>query len=187
MNVKPDNGITELMKASSRGSIADVEALLGKGVDVNARDIFGHTALMYAVSASHAKVLLLLLDYGADLRATDTSGLTALALAQTKGHDEIVRLLKVAALLVAARDGDSASVNETLASGAQINAKLSGGGWTALMVATVNGHAEIVRTLLDKGADPHVENDNGWTALMIATRKGFAQIAELLKERGAQE
>ncbi|XP_044732958.1 ankyrin repeat domain-containing protein 40-like [Chrysoperla carnea] len=50
-----------------------------------------------------------------------------------------------------------------------INARHEINGWTALHWAAKRGHAEIVRELLMKGADPRILNDKGETPLAVAT------------------
>mmetsp|Transcript_92565 Transcript_92565/g.247555 ORF Transcript_92565/g.247555 Transcript_92565/m.247555 type:complete len:175 (-) Transcript_92565:89-613(-) len=58
---------------------------------------------------------------------------------------------------------------------------------TPLHVATAKGSAEIVRILLDSGADPnatHPEMD-GWTPLHIACKMNNYLLVELLLEGGA--
>ena len=49
------------------------------------------------------------------------------------------------------------------------------------------GHADIVRLLLDHGADVNVKNKAGSTPLAIAVEKGRKAIAELLRRHGARE
>lgn len=56
---------------------------------------------------------------------------------------------------------------------------------SALMHATVKGHADICRMLLDAGADPFLKNSDGNDALSLAIRLGWPGIAELLSIRTA--
>src|SRR5690606_26408862 len=51
----------------------------------------------------------------------------------------------------------------------------------AVQIANV----ELVRLLLEAGADPEIANADGQTPLMLAARDGVAEIAELLLEHGA--
>jgi hypothetical protein len=60
-------------------------------------------------------------------------------------------------------------------------------GRTALMGAAMNGHAEIVRILLDEGAEVNIKDKYGSTALMAAARYGHKEIVNLLKQAGAKE
>lgn len=41
-------------------------------------------------------------------------------------------------------------------------------GWTALILATYNGHLDVVKYLISHGADPYCVNNNGTTLLMYA-------------------
>ena len=52
--------------------------------------------------------------------------------------------------------------------GALVN-KCNADGQTALILAALGGHKELVRVLLGAGADPTVANPHGQTALDIAT------------------
>lgn len=58
-------------------------------------------------------------------------------------------------------------------------------GWTALMIACVEGHTEIVRALLKEGTEIDARNDNGWTALRFAVSMDEAEILRLLLDAGA--
>src|SRR5690606_39403728 len=61
----------------------------------------------------------------------------------------------------------------------------SGNGTTALHWAVYQHDVELVRTLLDAGADPSVRNLFGSTPLMEAAIVGHAEIIGLLLDAGA--
>ena len=54
-----------------------------------------------------------------------------------------------------------------------------------LIYASYGGNTEIVRLLLDNGADPNIRNDYGMTALIAASSRGHNEIVKLLLERDA--
>lgn len=56
-------------------------------------------------------------------------------------------------------------------------------GQTALMLAVSHGRQEMVRALLECGADVNVQDDEGSTALMCACEHGRAEIVKLLLEQ----
>ena len=66
-------------------------------------------------------------------------------------------------LFRAARHGDTAALSESLDAGAHINAASPIDGKTALFRAAVFGHAEVVRVLLQRGADVQRRGNDGLT------------------------
>lgn len=90
-------------------------------------------------------------------------------------------------LLAATRKSDAVKVRELLAQGANVNAK-SPYGATPLFFACDRSNVEIVKILLEKGADANVKDTfYGATPLGWALGKGNAEVVRLLIEKGANE
>ena len=105
-----------------------------------------------------------LLAAGADLRDTNRYGGTALIPAAHRGHIEAVKLLIATKI-------DKDHVNNY--------------GWTALMEAVVLGeggpaHTEVVRLLVQAGADASIADRDGVTPLEHAKKRGYAEMVRIL-------
>lgn len=87
-------------------------------------------------------------------------------------------------LVAAAARGDRARVAEQIAQGVGPNTP-DATGRPPLMAAVAAGHAEIVRTLLEAGADPSIKF-GGFTALGIAIRERRDHLVTMLLKAGAQ-
>lgn len=81
-------------------------------------------------------------------------------------------------LMIAAKKGDVAAIEDLLYSGAEINAR-DEEGWTALMYAArFQPNPDITKLLLYKGADRTIKNKYSLTALLLAS--GFSDNSEVL-------
>jgi ankyrin repeat protein len=90
-----------------------------------------------------------------------------------------------AMLCMAASSGNLDEVKRLVSEGAQIN-PLDTSGDSALLGAANSRHKDVVKFLLDRGADSNAKTKNkGWTALHYAAYKGHSDIMELLLDRGA--
>ena len=70
-------------------------------------------------------------------------------------------------LFRAARHGDRAGVERALADGASLQHTAPIDRKTALFRAAIFGHADVVRLLLERGADPSARGADGRTALEV--------------------
>ena len=60
-------------------------------------------------------------------------------------------------------------------------------GFASLFIASQNGHLDVVRLLLQKGADKDKANNNGTTPLLFASLNGHLEIVLLLLQKGADK
>jgi ankyrin repeat protein len=79
-----------LLQATEAGDIVQMQALLGKGAEVNARNAHGWTPLHVAAAGGDPAVIALLLLHGADVHAQSHIGTTALDNATTRGGRKAV-------------------------------------------------------------------------------------------------
>ncbi|MBX3637373.1 MAG: ankyrin repeat domain-containing protein [Rubrivivax sp.] len=84
-----------------------------------------------------------------------------------------------AQLFAAANAGRNDDVRRWLAAGASVDWR-NLGGWTPLMIAAAERHADTVAVLLEAGADPNLRNQLGRSALMFAAGYGQLAIVERL-------
>ena len=90
------------------------------------------------------------------------------------------------ALLHAAAFGDLASLNKLLKQGASPNARAKDRtGRTALILAAISGHVDIVEALLNNGAGVDDRDKTGHTALNWAAMRGRTQVVTTLLNKGA--
>jgi ankyrin repeat protein len=68
------------------------------------------------------------------------------------------------------------------APGIDIDAKKPDGA-TALIVAAANGKKDVVKALIDKGADVNITDNHGRTPMMIANIQGYLTTAQLFFDR----
>ncbi|HLM23714.1 MAG TPA: ankyrin repeat domain-containing protein, partial [Pyrinomonadaceae bacterium] len=171
-------GHTALMEANTAEK---VKLLVGRGAQVNTRDEQGKTALVHAVDRGDVEVVESLLQAGADASVLDQKGATALMYALqepppynpeetaklTKRRIEVARLL-----LLRGKIGDVNTQNED--------------GETLLMRAVNLAEPELVKALLDHGADVNRNDVLGNTAVILAYEKDQTAIQELLKRKAAR-
>ena len=83
----------ELLRVAESGDVDELQRLLPRVIDINARNRHGMTALMKAAFFGHEAVVRVLLERGADPNLARNDSFTALAIAAFFGHAETVKTL----------------------------------------------------------------------------------------------
>ena len=190
-----------LADAVKNGDLRGVQALLGRKVDVNARQPDGATALHWAVYRNDAELVGSLIRAGADINARNKYGVSPLALAADQGNPAVLDLLLKAGanpndpnnfvnsgetpLMHAARSAKVDAIKSLVRAGADVNAKEKWSGQTALMWAAAQGDSAMVTELLKLGADLHAKSNEGTTPFMFAVRKGDLRSVQAMLAAGA--
>ncbi|MBA1273963.1 MULTISPECIES: ankyrin repeat domain-containing protein [Stutzerimonas] len=168
--IEPRMGATALHKAAQSGNADVIELLIKHGAFVDQQSpILGNTALMDAVLHKHEEAVRELLERGARTTIRNHWQQSALELANQVGLPPIVRLIetrnqadaervRALTLIAAAKAGNVDEVRRLIQEGASVNQRSPVIGsldddYTPLGISVREGHEEVVRVLLDAGAD----------------------------------
>jgi len=171
VNIPTPEGVTALMLAVDNDHNEVAKLLLDRGANPNLWDWWGRTALYIAIDRKAAAVAP---PRGLLGGLRGGRGRGAAPAAETSGRPPVSNMEIISALLAAGVD-----VNPQLNmhrpsrggnSGRFIEEFLNTG-CTPLMRATIANDVEVVRALLDKGADPNIEG-MGLTPFLIAAGVG---------------
>jgi ankyrin repeat protein len=88
--------------------------------------------------------------------------------------DQIGKQGGFTALHYAAREGFAAVALALLDAGVNVNVPTDGDRSTPIVVATINGHYDLALSLLARGADPNLANDDGLTPLFATLNNEWA-------------
>lgn len=186
--------IDDFTKAAKFDDISEVQSLLKAGVSPNTLDPRGNPMLIVAIRDKSKKVTDLLISNPAtNVNLANKSGENALMMAAFDGDLLTVKLLVTekkaavnkpgwAPIHYASTNGHLKIVQFLMANGAMINA-LSPSETTPLMMSIGSGNEELIKYLLDNGADLSMRNHEGYTAIDIAQLFGKDDIRNGLTSR----
>jgi ankyrin repeat protein len=186
VNTASKRGRTALfLAAMSDRSAETVRLLLAKGADPKITDSFKNTVLNAAAAGNDTETIRMIIAAGVDVNAANLLGMTPL-------------------IVSAGDNGNTRAVKMLLAKGAHVNAVSPApflypglspkagnpqfGSITALGMAAPFGPPELVKALLDAGAEVNVKDIRGMTPLMLAvgTDHQDPAIIRMLLDHGAK-
>ena len=162
VSAQTDPSRDALFAAIRRGSVADTDRLLKGGASPNVVDADGTPALMAATLFGDVSLVKLLLDRGADPNRAGVGGTTALMWAVP--NIEKVRVL--------------------LEHGASVDARSETDRTAFLVAASYPRTVDVLRLLIDRGADIRAQDRGSATALGLAVRSADVDVVRFLVERG---
>eukprot|EP00752_Nemacystus_decipiens_P016350 g14622.t1 len=180
-----------LERAAVKGKRGLAQKLVGAGADVG-------DSLHAAVGGGHVDIVSDLLESGASTAAKDGSGDTPLHVAVEHGEAEMVQLLLLKGadkdsfdshgmtpLYLAAEEGHIAPALALLAAGADMSLPCGRMRTLAIHAAAAQGHVEILKAVIEHGADLEALDDEKETALHQAAWHGHTDAIDVLVEAGA--
>lgn len=174
-----EDQITDFAKAAKFNDVATVKALIAKGVSPNTTDAKGELMLNLAIKdKSDGVITYLLANKLTDVDISNKFGETPLMIASIDGNLPLVKTLVLqkkaqvdhvgwTPLHYASSRGQMEVAQFLIANGAIVDS-LSPGNTTPLMMAVQSGNENLVKLLLDKGADLQLRNTLGFTAIDIS-------------------
>ena len=153
-------GWNPLHSAARGGNVGIIETLLSSGLDINSSTNCGTTPLMVAAANGHERAVNLLLSKGADPHLKDFMEGNLLHAAADGGNTSIVKTMLYCDIDIDSKDKHSV---------------------TPLLFAVMKDHVEVVKYLLQQGADTSLTY--GFTkrnALHIASQNGSVATIEML-------
>jgi ankyrin repeat protein len=177
--------LSPLLYAARDGRIESARMLVAAGAQVNQTDANGITPLLMAITNNHMEVARFLIEQGAAINVMDWYGRTPLGAAvETRNMDvdngtfengvDRAPVLELIEVLLARGADPNTRMKETPPIRRQM-LRITGSlswvdftGQTPFLTASLAGDLEVMRLLLDWGADPYIPTFGGTTALMAA-------------------
>uniref|UniRef100_A0A1A8VCX1 Uncharacterized protein n=1 Tax=Nothobranchius furzeri TaxID=105023 RepID=A0A1A8VCX1_NOTFU len=194
------DGHSALSAAFLEGHADVAELLMKRGADTDVRDAEGRPLLYLLVLNNCLDMAALLIEKGGvPLESRDSEGRTALHVASWQGNVEIVGLLLNHGANPNTQDAEGrppihsvawtghVTMGHRLLEASAVNIDLAcHQGATALSIASQEGHSNIVRMLLEKGANPNHIDKYGRSPVKVAGKHGLFNIVRLLESFGAK-
>jgi ankyrin repeat protein len=187
---------TALHKACFNGHTAVVAYLLDHGADIHHTNNMGQTSILLAARRGFAELVQFLIDKGADLHRPSTNNWTPLHLSydfaevtrvlMENGADANRVMRHYTPLYLAANENYVETVKVLLSFNPDLEIEYDGEddqmGYTALTIATVNDHTDVIRLLLEAGANVNHRSKRKYFPLEWAVSGNKEDIVRILME-----
>ncbi|OIT18679.1 PREDICTED: uncharacterized protein LOC109222443 [Nicotiana attenuata] len=147
--------------------------------------------LKYAAKNGNSYCISALIEAGADVNRRDSDGISAMSLAVKSGNLDSIQVLiesgytienSVDRFLHDAASTDRVDLMEILCLGyADIDLNsIDSQGRSAIHIAAIHGHVEVLQFLVSVGSDPDMLDSQGWTPLHFAVNQGHVEAVDFL-------
>ena len=194
VNAQSETGRTPLLVAAAYpGTAAVLRLLVDRGADLRAQDRGGVTALALAVRSADIEVVRFLVERGLDPDALNPAarraGFARYDLPTTEYLMSKLQSPTPDILITAAAWQPSALVSRWINQGGEVNAKNAAQYDRNPLLAAVTSEAagaEMLKLLLERGADPNARTTEGESALDWAIYKNDPAKIQVLEQHGAK-
>ncbi|EKV56756.1 ankyrin repeat domain-containing protein [Brachyspira hampsonii] len=190
----------DFFSAVNRGDIKSVKEYIEMGININLQDERKRTPLMIAAYKNDVKMVKLLVDNDANVNIQDEKLNSPFLYASSRGMLNIIKLIYKKAdtrnvlnifgsnALILACEKEHLGTVKFLLENTDIDVNhINHLSYTALLEVAIVGndslnYAEIVKILLEHGADKTIKDKNGHDALYYAKARNLKNIEKLLAE-----
>ncbi len=151
----------DIFAAAREGNSRDIKTYAQNGGNVNVTNNKTYTPFILATYNGHTEAAETLLEVGADACVLDNKGNNAFMGVAFKGHQQVAKWLV---------EKTQCKVNHQ-----------NYAGQTALMMASLFGREDIIKLLLEHGADPLLTDPQGNTATKFAQAQGLSRVVEMIQ------
>jgi hypothetical protein len=157
-------GFAQIQYYAQEGNLDKIRELIENGADINLQDRLGFTALHASCKNGQIEVVRYLLEHGANPNIQSYAAMMSPLDSSIMEGDQYP---KIVSLLIR--------------HGANVKIRAADGDTPLHGAAFSNSLSEIVRLLLEAGADPQALNNSGKSPIDIANEQGQNEIVTILK------
>jgi len=182
INIRGENNETALVSAAREGRLDMALYLIDSGASLDPQDKDGDTALAHAVRGGHVAIAARLIACGADITIENKDGQKPLDAALKSGIPALVALFEQPLKDLLARIPSADAVDTLRPRGLSPPPVADPFGDTMLTWAARAGQENVVRAMIQSGADIRQRNRAGHTARDVAQGAGHISIVEMLEK-----
>ncbi|MEC8989171.1 MAG: ankyrin repeat domain-containing protein, partial [Verrucomicrobiota bacterium] len=194
-NLLGNYGIKKIHLAVLSGDLADTQAQVTAGADINAPDEVGNTPLHLALGLGETSIAKWLIGEDTNLQAKANDGRGMVHAAAAGGQTELLKKLVAKGLKLdmktalgqgplhlACAAGQTETIEWLLGQGQTATAPDANGN-TPLHTAVIHGRAGLAKPLIDAGADPKQLNTLGQAVFHLACTTGQVGLVNWMLEQ----